>query len=103
MVKYKRIGRISVRDCFKCGKKGHLAKDCVVKNVKCECGGEHATEKHDAVMKAENRSEEYRAFQEYRAKLKDKDKDKSRSLEEIRRRQETRRLTVLNKLIRIRE
>jgi hypothetical protein len=67
------------RDCFKCGEKGHLAKDCVVKNVKCrECGGEHATEKHDAVMKVENRGEEYRAFQEYRAKLKDKDKDKDK-------------------------
>ncbi len=37
--------------CFKCGRKGHVASDCKSKDdVKCEeCGGEHLTEKHDAV------------------------------------------------------
>ena len=35
-------------------------------------GQEHITEKHDAVMKVESSGEEFRAFQEHRAKLKDK-------------------------------
>ncbi len=70
------------KDCFKWGKKGHVAKECRSKDVvKCEeCEGEHLTTKHNAVVRAENRGEEFRVFQEYRAKInyKDKEKDKDK-------------------------